>query len=147
MANEKKVYEVKASPKIVGKIVGISIAVIALIIVIASSVVIVPSGNTGVVLTFGKVSAKTFGEGLHFKIPFAQEVVNVSNKIQKQDVSTQAVSKDLQTVSSSIAVNFRVSSPASASIYQNIGLDYQNVVLLPAVQESMKSVSAKYTAE
>ena len=145
--DSKKVYEVSASPKFIGKLVGIGAIVLVALIIIASAVVIVPSGNTGVLLTFGKVSAKTFDEGLHFKIPFAQDVVMVSNKIQKQDVSTQAVSKDLQTVSSSIAVNFRVSPNSSASMYQNIGLDYQNVVLLPAVQESMKSVSAKYTAE
>ena len=91
--DSKKVYEVSASPKFIGKLVGIGAIVLVAIIIIASAVVIVPSGNTGVLLTFGKVSARTFDEGLHFKIPFAQDVVMVSNKIQKQDVSTQAVSK------------------------------------------------------
>lgn len=143
---EKKVYEVK-TPKGIGKWIGIAAAVIFAIIIIASAVVIVPAGTTGVVLTFGKVSNNVMQEGLHFKIPFVQSVVNVSNKIQKQEIAAQAVSKDLQSVSSNIAVNYRVGLQSSASIYQNIGLDYQNVVLLPAVQESMKSVSAKYTAE
>ena len=53
----------------------------------------------------------------------------------------------MQTVSSKIAVNFRVRSDASSSIYKNIGQDYQTVILMPAVQESMKAVSAKFTAE
>ena len=58
-----------------------------------------------------------------------------------------AVTKDLQSVSSDIAVNFRVSFNSSAEIVQNLGRDYQEIILLPAVQESMKSVSARYTAE
>ena len=116
-------------------------------IVLASSFVIVPAGHSGVVLTLGKVSDKVMTEGFHFKIPFVQQVENVSNKIQKNEVEAAAVSKDLQTVSSNVAVNYRVSNASSASIYQNIGRAYEDVVLLPAVQESMKSVSAKYTAE
>lgn len=111
------------------------------------SIQIIPAGNTGVVMTFGKVSDNVMQEGIHFKIPFVQSVEVISNKIQKQEVEAAAVSKDLQSVSSNIAVNYRVGLSASANIYKNIGSDYETIVLLPAVQESMKSVSARYTAE
>lgn len=131
----------------VGRWVLIGVIVIALIVVLASSIVIIPAGNTGVVMTLGKVSDQVLQEGFHLKIPFVQNVEIVSNKIQKQEVEAAAVSKDLQSVSSNIAVNYRVGLDASAKIFKNIGQDYQSIVLLPAVQESMKSVSAKYTAE
>ena len=131
----------------VGRFIGFGALALALVIVLASSFVIVPAGHSGVVLTLGKVSDKVMTEGFHFKIPFVQQVENISNKIQKNEVEAAAVSKDLQTVSSNVAVNYRVSNASSASIYQNIGRAYEDVVLLPAVQESMKSVSAKYTAE
>ncbi len=120
---------------------------IAAVIVIAASVTIVPAGSSGVVLTFGKASDNVMTEGLNFKIPFVQEVIIISNKIQMQEVEAAAVSKDLQSVSSKIAVNYRVLGSASSSIYKNIGSEYDTIILLPAVQESMKSVSAKYTAE
>ena len=109
--------------------------------------VIVPAGSTGVLITMGKVSDNVYQEGLHFKVPFMQSVEIVSNKIQKQEVEASAVSKDLQSISSTIAVNYRVGFNSSAKIYKNIGRDYESVVLLPAIQESMKSVTAKYTAE
>lgn len=128
-------------------IVLIVLLVIAAVVVITSAVAIVPAGCSGVVLTFGKASDNVMAEGLNFKVPFMQEVVIISNKIQKQEVEAAAVSKDLQTVSSNIAVNYRVLGSSSASIYKNIGRDYETIILLPAVQESMKSVSAKYTAE
>lgn len=130
-----------------GKIVGICVAAAAAIVIVASSVAIVPAGCTGVVTTFGKVSDTALNEGLHFKIPFAQQVNTVSNKIQVYEADADAVSKDLQTVSSTIAVNFRIKSASSSSIFKNIGADYQNVILMPTVQECMKSVCAKYTAE
>lgn len=135
------------SKKKTGKIIGIIVGIIAAIILIVSSLAIVPAGSTGVITTFGKVSENTYSEGFHLKVPFAQELVVVSNKIQVYEADASAVSKDLQTVSSKIAVNFRVRNDSSAMIYKNIGADYQQVILMPAVQESMKAVSAKYTAE
>lgn len=138
---------VDLNKKKTGKVVGVIIAAVIAIIVVASSVAIVPAGCTGVVTTFGKVSDSAYSEGLHFKIPFAQEVITISNKIQVYEADADAVSKDLQSVSSTIAVNYRIKNDYSASVYKNIGSDYQSVVLMPTVQESMKSVCAKYTAE
>ena len=132
--------------KLKSVIIGVLVALIA-VIVVASSVTIVPAGSTGVVVTLGKVSETPLAEGFHLKLPFVQTVENVTNKIQKQEVDAPAVSKDLQSISSTIAVNFRIASKSSPYIYKNIGPDYQNIVLLPAVQESMKSVTAMYTAE
>ncbi|MBO5448321.1 MAG: prohibitin family protein [Ruminococcus sp.] len=130
-----------------GRIVGIIVVIIAVAVLVFSSMSIVPAGCTGVVTTFGKVSEGVLNEGLHFKIPFAQEVISISNKIQVYEADADAVSKDLQSVNSKIAVNYRIMNDYSASIYKNIGPDYQSVVLMPTVQESMKSVCAKYTAE
>jgi len=120
---------------------------VALLVIGLSMVVVVPAGSTGVIVTFGKVSETVLPEGLHFKAPFIQQAEIIVNKIQKEQVEAAAVSKDLQAISSVIAVNYRVGLGESANIYRNIGRDYQSVILLPAVQESMKSVSAKYTAE
>lgn len=131
----------------VKKWVLVAAIVVVALIVVFSAFTVVPAGSTGVVVTLGKVSETPLQEGLHLKIPLVQTVEIISNKIQKIEVDAPAVSKDLQSISSSIAVNFRVGNKSSAYIYKNIGRDYQSVVLLPAVQESMKSVTAKYTAE
>ncbi len=120
---------------------------VAAIILCASSFTVIPAGHTGVVMTLGKVSETSFQEGFHLKIPFVQSVQVMSNKIQVYETPASAVSKDMQTVSSTIAVNYRVSSEASDDIYKNVGVDYKNVLITPIVQECMKSVTAKYTAE
>lgn len=120
---------------------------IAAIILCASSFTIVPAGSTGVVMTLGKVSENPMTEGFHLKIPFIQSVEVMSNKIQVYETPASAVSKDMQTVSSTIAVNYRISTDASPEIYKNVGIDYKTVLIMPVVQECMKSVTAKYTAE
>lgn len=120
---------------------------VASLIIVCNAFTIVPAGHTGVVMTLGKVSENVMQEGLNFKIPFVQNVVKMSNKIQVYEVEASAVSKDLQTVSSKIAVNYRISNDSSGNIYKNVGVDYKTILITPIVQESMKSVTAKYTAE
>jgi regulator of protease activity HflC (stomatin/prohibitin superfamily) len=86
-------------------------------------------------------------EGLHLKAPFVQTVKQMNNRTQKAEASGTASSNDLQIVSYVVAVNYRVNNSSSASLYKNVGMDYENVVLVPAIQESIKAVSAQYTAE
>lgn len=124
-----------------------AIAALAAAFIAANSFTIVPAGNTGVVLTLGKVSASTLSEGFHLKAPFVQSVADMSNKIQVYQTPASAVSKDLQTVSSTIAVNYRLVSDKSPDMYKNVGVDYQTVLITPVVQECMKSATAKYNAE
>ena len=123
------------------------VAGIAALFIAANSFTIVPAGNTGVVLTLGEVSSNPLSEGFHLKAPFVQQVEDMSNKIQVYETPASAVSKDLQTVSSSIAVNYRLVSDKSPDMYKNVGVDYQTILITPVVQECMKSATAKYNAE
>lgn len=122
-------------------------AILAVLFLAGNAATVVPAGHTGVVVTLGQVSQNVLSEGFHFKVPFVQSVQNISNKIQVYEAPASAVSKDLQTVSSTIAVNYRLISNMSAQMYQNVGTDYQTVLITPVVQECMKAATAKYTAE
>lgn len=144
-----KIHELNRDGSVKRNFKGVKWAVIgiAVLIIAGSSLTIVPAGNTGVVLTLGKVSETSFQEGAHFKIPFVQAVENMSNKIQVYETPASAVSKDLQTVSSTLAVNYRLVSDKSDDMYKNVGLEYQTILITPVVQECFKSATANYTAE
>ncbi|MGN0586992.1 MAG: prohibitin family protein [Oscillospiraceae bacterium] len=129
------------------KIVITVVVVFILVILLLASFTSVKAGHSGVVTTFGKVSDQVLGEGLHFKIPFIQQIILVDNRVQKAEVACSAASKDLQTVSSTIAVNYKVLNSYSAEVYKNIGLDYESIIITPAIQECVKAVTAKFTAE
>ena len=130
-----------------GKLVGGIIAAVAVVIVGLSAFTTVDAGHSGVVLTFGEVSPVVLGEGLHVKIPFIQQVIQIDNRVLKAEVDCSSASKDLQTVSSTIALNYRVRNEASAKIYKEVGPSYESVIINPAIQECVKAVTAKYTAE
>ncbi|MBQ8623911.1 MAG: prohibitin family protein [Oscillospiraceae bacterium] len=129
------------------KTILIIVILLIAVLIAASSIVIVQAGHTGVVVTLGKVEDTVLQEGLHFKIPLIQEVVMIDNRITKLEVDTEAFSKDLQTVSTTLAINYRVDTSKSYSIYKNIGRDYETVLVVPAVNEVLKSTTALYTAE
>jgi regulator of protease activity HflC (stomatin/prohibitin superfamily) len=130
-----------------GKIIAAVALLIAVLIVIGGSVVVVEAGQTGVVLTFGRVSPVVLQEGIHLKVPFAQNVIAINNRIVKTEVTTEAFSKDLQTVSTVIAVNYHINKSSSAEIYKQVGLGYEDVLVVPAINEVLKAVTANYTAQ
>ena len=123
------------------------IAGLAAVFIAANAFTIVPAGHTGVVLTLGEVSSTPLSEGFHVKAPFIQTVEKMSNKIQVFNATATAVSRDLQTVNSEIAVNYRLVSDMTPKMYKDTGMEYETILMMPVVQECMKSATAKYNAE
>ena len=128
------------------RLVGLILAVILVVVFISASYVVIPAGHTGVALTFGKVEDTVLQEGLHFKVPFVQKIAVMDNRIVKLDVNTEAFSKDLQTITTVVAVNYHVGKENSQTVYKNVGLNFEEVLITPAVNEVLKAVTAKYTA-
>ena len=140
--------KVTTVPNIKWKKILIPVIIVLVVAVLGfNSFTIVKAGHTGVVTTFGKVNEGVLQEGIHFKLPFVQDVVMIDNRIQKLEVNTEAFSKDLQSVKTVLAINYRVDTSKSYSIYKNIGADYENVLVVPAVNEVLKAITATYTAE
>ena len=129
------------------KIVISVVIALAVLVVGASSLHAVPAGHTGVVTRFGAVDDTVLSEGQNVLIPFVTRDVDMNNQVTKAEVVSASASKDLQTVNSTVALIYRIESLSAASVYQNIGVNYENVVVIPAIQEAVKSVMAQYTAE
>ena len=125
--------------------------VISAVCLVASALIasftIVPSGSSGVRVTLGKVSDTVMESGLNFQIPLVQKTVVVNNQVQREDVQGEAASKDLQTVSYNVSVNYNVIASESAELYRTVGKSWSEVIIRPAIQESVKSAIAQYTAE
>lgn len=108
---------------------------------------IVGAGERGVLLRWGAVTQKVIGEGLYVRVPLMDRVAIMDVKIQKEEVEATAASKDLQTVNTRVALNYHVDPTRVANIYQEIGVQYDTRLIDPALQESVKATTAKYTAE
>lgn len=127
-------------------IIGIVTSVF-LIITIFSSVQTIRSGEVGLRVRFGKIIDSNLNEGLNFKFPYIESIVKVNIKVQKASIKTSAASKDLQDINTDIAVNYRVESNKASNLYKTVGNSYEQTILQPVIEESIKSVISKYTAE
>jgi regulator of protease activity HflC (stomatin/prohibitin superfamily) len=131
----------------VKKIISQIIFGIFALILILGAFGTVGAGERGVLLQFGAVKDKVFDEGLYVKIPFIQRVVIVDVKIQKDEIPASASSKDLQIVTSRIALNYHLAPESVNKIWQEVGKNYNARIIAPAIQEAVKAETAKFTAE
>jgi regulator of protease activity HflC (stomatin/prohibitin superfamily) len=128
--------------------IPIVIGFIVLITVLASSIKIVEAGHRGVLLQFGAVDTNvSLPEGLHFVTPFRDNVIPIEVRTLKTVESAASASKDLQDVRTDVALNYHINPNTAQIVYQQLGFDYSNRVINPAIQESVKQVTARFNAE
>ena len=121
--------------------------ILLLLLVLLNSFQSVPTGYVGIKTRFGKVSDDVIQEGLNTKIPFIEKIVLMDCRTQKSEVNSSTASKDLQEVSLNVAVNFNVNRDTSYELYRQVGINYESIIISPAILESVKSITAQYTAE
>lgn len=129
------------------KIVSRVIIGLVILIFVFGAFGTIGAGERGVLLHFGAVKDKVFDEGLYVKIPFVQQVVIMDVKIQKDEVPATASSKDLQIVTSKIALNYHLLPESVNKIWQEVGKNYNSRIIAPSIQEAVKATTAKFTAE
>lgn len=128
-------------------IAGLVVAV--LVLWIFNPFVVIGPGERGVVMNFGAVQKEVMNEGLHLRVPIMQKVSIMDVRVQKGEGQGDAASKDLQQVTTNVAVNYHLEPTRVAETYQTVGNlgAVEARILLPAVQESVKAATALYTAE
>ncbi len=130
---------------------GRMISIIGVVVIIASviigSLTTIPAGHRGVVIRFGNVTGTILDEGLQTKLPFIDSVVRMSVQTEKYETAAASASRDLQDVSTTIALNWRLDPGMAGEVYRTLGLGFIDRIAAPAVQETIKQVTAKYIAE
>jgi regulator of protease activity HflC (stomatin/prohibitin superfamily) len=129
--------------------IGLLIAALVLLMALWSSIVTIGPGNRGVLMTFGAVHKGVLTPGLHFKLPFVQSVKQMNVQIQKSQTDETAASRDLQNVSTEVAVNWAIDPLDAEWVYQHLGNESEltSKVIAPVVSNAVKAVAAKYNAE
>jgi|TARA_B100002003_G_scaffold164570_1_gene152822 regulator of protease activity HflC (stomatin/prohibitin superfamily) len=128
----------------VATIIGVIVIVISIII---GSFTTIPAGHRGVVIRFSAVTGSILHEGLQMKLPFLDSVVKMSVQTEKYETGAASASRDLQDVNTTIALNWRLDPSMAAEVYRTLGMDFIDRIAAPAVQETIKQVTAKYIAE
>lgn len=132
--------------RILGGIAAFIILLIGLIVGFGSWGTIA-AGHRGVVLRMGAVTGEVKPEGFYTKTPWMEHVKEINVQVQKAQIETDAASRDLQSVTTTLALNVNIEPQAVAKVWQTYGQDCFEVFVDPALKESMKAVMAQYTAE
>jgi regulator of protease activity HflC (stomatin/prohibitin superfamily) len=128
------------------RVLPIILIALAVIILATSLFYEVPAGNIGVVLRFSAIDRVTY-PGINIKLPIVERVVFMNVRTQKDEVQATAMSENLQVVTSQIAVNYHMDGTRAKDVYENVGADYANIIVAPAIQNTFKAVTAQFTAE
>lgn len=135
--------------QLAGKLAPILVVVILLLVLAAGVVVTVDAGNVGVVKRFGAVQETALPEGLHFKLPFVEEVVPMTTRLTASEAKATAASRDLQIVTTDVTTTYALNGAIAPFTFQRVGLPEKiaATIVNPAIMESVKAVTAKFTAE
>lgn len=133
----------------ISKVVVIPAVLLLSLLLFQGCFVIVDSGRVGVVRTFGEVQPEALPEGFHLKKPFADKVEQVNIRLLAESANASAASKDLQIVETQVTLQYSIVGPTAPIVYQKIGRSgiVGTTLILPAIQESVKAITARYTAE
>ena len=128
-------------------LIVLGVIVVVGMIFISQTFVIVGAGERGVVLNWGAVSDTVLDEGFHILVPIMQDVKIVDVRTQKEELDVEAYSKDIQTVTTTIALNYHVLPETVNTLWQEVGEHYIFKIVDPAIQESVKAATAQFTAQ
>jgi prohibitin 2 len=140
-------FPIDDAPKLIIKSAAYLIAGLFILNLVLDTFYSIPAGSRGVLVTFGQVDMQAKEPGLHVKAPFIQEVKITSVQTRKYQSDAAAASKDLQVVSATIAINYHLVPELVPVIYQNLGGSYETNIIQPLEQESVKAITAQFTAE
>lgn len=129
-----------------GVISAIVAVVVLVVVLLMNPFAMVQSQQVGVVTQFGAIKG-TIGEGLHVINPFTTDVVYMDISNLKEEADASAASKDLQIVTTQVALNYAIDPVHAETLYREFKVAYVERLIQPAIQEAVKSATAKYTAE
>src|SRR5581483_7828212 len=118
---------------------------IVTIIGLIQSLFIVNPGFAAIQLRMGQMIRTIEESGMYLKIPGMDKIVYIDKRINKTNIETPAMSRDLQSVQIGMVINYRVQD--ALKIYQNVGTNFEKIIIEPFAHESVKAVVAKFTAE
>lgn len=104
-------------------------------------------GEIGVKRRLGKVSNKTVSPGLAVFNPFTTKVIKVPTRTVNLEISTGLPSKEGLTIKSEISILYRIEAKNAVSVLESIGLNYEDVIILPVFRSASADVCARFMAK
>ncbi len=129
------------------KWIGLGVLVLLLLSVLISSIYSIAPGYRGVLVTLGKVSPHSYVNGVGFKIPFVSEMVKVDVRTKKMTKDASSYTSDIQTADLKFNIQYDLVADNVHVLYEKVGMDYENKLVLPVLNDVLKEVIGKWQAQ
>jgi prohibitin 1 len=127
------------------RMIGLGLAAFLLVILLFSSVTKVGTGHVGVLTLFGRVTGETLGEGIHFINPLkTNNELSIQTQTKKEEASVPSSEGLMINLDTSLI--YHLKPDRAAEVFQQIGPDYENVVIEPMLRTSIREATASHTA-
>ena len=132
-----------------GRIIKWAALIILALIIIPRFLVVIPAGTTGVYHLFGRVSDKPLSSGLHFVIQTQDYTMSIVKEEGRRlgDDSIDALTKEGLNVALDITVLFKLREESSPSVFRELGVNYQEIIIRPETRSIIREVVAQYDAK
>ncbi len=130
-----------------GGLIAAGLVAVSVLFILCNPISIVGVGERGVKVTMGKISPQSYSEGVHFVTPFISKIHTMDVKTQKSNIKTQVYTKDIQQAIISYVVNYNLQADNAYKMYREVGKNYQDIVLTPVVEATLKDVIGKWNAQ
>jgi len=136
--------------KVINKELALPVVIITLLVLIIiffNPLAMVGVGERGVKVTLGVVSEQSYSEGIHFITPFISKIVTMDVKTQKKHITTSVYTKDIQQAKIDYVINYNLQPQNAYKMYREVGLNYEDTILMPVVEGTIKDVIGKWNAQ
>ena len=132
----------------IGRALLLSLVVIIALVVVFSSYTVISPGHRGVVVMLGRVEDMVLVEGFHLVLPpVVRQVIPVDVRTKKLEMNVEAASSDLQTMRVTGVLNYHVDPMLANRLYREVGMNYEEIIIVPAMQEGIKAATAQFRIE
>jgi prohibitin 1 len=140
----ESLFEAKA-PSFIRRATALGLVAIVLGILLLNSVTSIPTGHVGIVTMFGRVTGQVMGEGIHLVNPLAR-VTELNIKTQEAKEHASVPSKEGLVMGLETSVLYHLDPGQAAQVYQGIGVNYAEVLLIPNFRSAIRGVTASNLA-
>ena len=118
-----------------------------LFIFLLSSCAVVRQGEVGVKRKLGKLQERTIQPGAIVFNPFISTVIKLPIRTINVEISSNLPSKEGLNVGAVISILYRIKPEAASSIIENIGTEYEDVVITSVFRSASADVCSRFFAK
>ncbi len=112
-----------------------------------SSCTVVKQGQFGIKRTLGKYDDKVYTSGLRTYNPFVSTFIKLSGQTENIEVNLNIPSREGLTIQSEVSILYRVIQKSARDLLIQVGLDYEETIILPVFRSAVSDVTSKYYAK